>query len=87
MAVSDFFASVIGAGRSGRTSDAAKRPASPQLADALSAIDEAAAQRKPSTLMCYQCGRKYDNRGTFLRGSACPDCRPTAREAEAGGLP
>ncbi len=82
MRVSRFLAGVTGVGRVSPREAPEPQSASPALSDILAAINDGAERRKPQTLLCYQCGRTYDNRGTFLRGSACPDCHPEADEAE-----
>ena len=42
----------------------------------LQALDQGKAERPLPTLVCRECGLKYDNTGTFLRGSRCPACYP-----------
>jgi hypothetical protein len=37
-------------------------------------INDGALGRALPTLVCRSCGLKYENVGTYLRGSACPDC-------------
>jgi hypothetical protein len=59
----------------------ANQPEPPQLDSAhvssmLQAIDEGVSQRALPTLVCRKCGLKYNNTGTFLSGSTCPDCTP-----------
>ncbi|HEX3550960.1 MAG TPA: hypothetical protein VHT53_11320 [Candidatus Elarobacter sp.] len=39
-------------------------------------LDQGSAERPKPTLVCRQCGLKYENTGTFLKGSACPRCAP-----------
>jgi predicted Zn-ribbon and HTH transcriptional regulator len=46
------------------------------IASALKAMDDGAAERALPTLVCRACGLKYDNTGTYLRGSRCPSCFP-----------
>jgi hypothetical protein len=61
---------------------AADQPQPPPLLDPshvnsmLQAIDEGVSQRALPTLVCRQCGLKYNNTGTYLSGSTCPDCTP-----------
>ena len=38
------------------------------------ALDEGDAARPKPTLVCRQCGLKYENTGTYLQGARCPDC-------------
>ena len=46
------------------------------IASAVQALDDSAAQRAKPTLVCRTCGLKYDNTGTYLQGSRCPACFP-----------
>jgi len=46
------------------------------IASAVQALDDSAAERPLPTLVCRDCGLKYDNTGTYLRGSRCPSCHP-----------
>jgi hypothetical protein len=47
-----------------------------ELDDVFRDLDQGAAERPKPTLVCRQCGLKYENTGTFLKGSACPRCAP-----------
>jgi predicted Zn-ribbon and HTH transcriptional regulator len=40
-------------------------------------LDRGEAERPLPTLVCRQCGLKYENTGTYLKGSPCPRCTPT----------
>jgi hypothetical protein len=40
------------------------------------ALDAGEAERPKPTLVCRQCGLKYENKGTYLQGSRCPACFP-----------
>jgi predicted Zn-ribbon and HTH transcriptional regulator len=42
----------------------------------LRALDEGEEERPQPTLVCRECGLKYTNTGTFLKGSRCPKCHP-----------
>jgi predicted Zn-ribbon and HTH transcriptional regulator len=56
-----------------------KPPAPPDgdaVASAIEALDDGAAKLPLPTLVCRDCGRQYDNTGTYLRGSRCPHCYP-----------
>jgi hypothetical protein len=44
------------------------------VGEMLKDINEGALGRALPTLVCRSCGLKYENVGTYLRGSACPDC-------------
>jgi predicted Zn-ribbon and HTH transcriptional regulator len=46
------------------------------IASAVQALDDGAAERPNPTLVCRECGLKYENTGTYLRGSRCPSCHP-----------
>ena len=39
-------------------------------------LDAGDAARPKPTLVCRACGLKYENTGTYLRGSRCPACHP-----------
>ncbi|GEM_PF-2357494 len=41
------------------------------------ALDAGDAARPKPTLLCRQCGLKYENTGTYLQGARCPNCTPT----------
>ena len=60
--------------RSGSKPESKTKP--PSLQAAMKALDESAAEAPKPTLVCRQCGLKYENTGTFLQGSRCPDCYP-----------
>jgi predicted Zn-ribbon and HTH transcriptional regulator len=45
-----------------------------RLSSMMEAIDEGVSQRSLPTLVCRKCGLKYNNTGTYLSGSQCPDC-------------
>ncbi len=45
-----------------------------QVSTMLEAIDDGKSQLAPPTLVCRKCGLKYNNIGTYLSGSQCPDC-------------
>jgi hypothetical protein len=47
---------------------------SSRVSSMLQAIDEGISQRPIPTLVCRKCGVKYNNTGTYLSGSQCPDC-------------
>ena len=46
------------------------------IASAVKALDDSAAERSLPTLVCRTCGVKYENTGTYLKGSRCPSCFP-----------
>ena len=39
-------------------------------------LEQGEAERPKPTLVCRTCGLKYENTGTFLKGSPCPRCEP-----------
>jgi predicted Zn-ribbon and HTH transcriptional regulator len=43
---------------------------------AMQAMKESEVDRPLPTLVCRDCGLKYFNTGTFLKGSRCPSCHP-----------
>ncbi len=47
------------------------------IASAVRALDDSAAERPKPTLVCRDCGLKYENTGTYLSGSRCPNCHPS----------
>jgi predicted Zn-ribbon and HTH transcriptional regulator len=54
-----------------------KTTAQPKGIDSvLRALDDGEAERPQPTLVCRECGLKYENTGTFLKGSRCPNCHP-----------
>jgi predicted Zn-ribbon and HTH transcriptional regulator len=67
--VFDLFGRVFGS----RASGGSKRDA---IASAVQALDAGAAERALPTLVCRTCGLKYENTGTYLKGSRCPNCFP-----------
>ncbi len=50
----------------------------PGIDSVLRAIEEGDAERPQPTLVCRDCGLKYENTGTYLNGSRCPKCHPAA---------
>ena len=46
------------------------------LDTAMQALKESEVDRPLPTLVCRDCGLKYFNVGTFLKGSRCPTCHP-----------
>jgi predicted Zn-ribbon and HTH transcriptional regulator len=58
-------------GRLGRPNGSGKTRAIDSI---FQALDEGDAARPKPTLVCRQCGLKYENTGTFLQGARCPDC-------------
>jgi predicted Zn-ribbon and HTH transcriptional regulator len=66
----DFFRRLFGEPKApGRADDDA-------VASAIEALDDGAAQQPLPTLVCRDCGLQYENTGTYLRGSRCPQCSP-----------
>lgn len=59
--------------RSKASEDPSKKGAMDHM---LRALNESDAARPLPTLVCRACGLKYDNTGTYLRGSRCPACYP-----------
>jgi len=49
-------------------------PSRPNVGAMLKDINDGASGRALPTLVCRNCGLKYENVGTYLRGSACPEC-------------
>jgi predicted Zn-ribbon and HTH transcriptional regulator len=45
-----------------------------RVSSMLEAIAEGASHSALPTLVCRNCGLKYNNTGTYLSGSTCPDC-------------
>lgn len=43
---------------------------------AMQALKESEVDRPLPTLVCRDCGLKYFNTGTYLKGSRCPACFP-----------
>jgi predicted Zn-ribbon and HTH transcriptional regulator len=54
----------------------AERSDANAVASAIEALDDGAAMQPLPTLVCRDCGLKYDNTGTYLQGSRCPSCYP-----------
>ncbi len=46
------------------------------LDTAMQALKESEVDRPLPTLVCRECGLKYFNTGTYLKGSRCPACFP-----------
>jgi predicted Zn-ribbon and HTH transcriptional regulator len=61
---------LFGRGKSG--ADAGKSA----IDSVLRSLDESDASRPLPTLVCRTCGLKYENLGTYLKGSRCPTCFP-----------
>lgn len=59
-----------------REPSAPARPHGDSIASAIQALNDSLAEQPLPTLVCRECGLKYDNTGTYLRGSRCPSCYP-----------
>lgn len=57
-----------------KTPDASQRKGA--MDHMLRTLNESDAERPLPTLVCRACGLKYNNTGTYLKGSRCPDCFP-----------